>query len=249
MSGSSSPIESASPMQYRENSYTVPLVKNNKLAGLLLRYDPRVTSARRDPRADHRSFSQGCRRASTIAGFPSAGFSFFPTRDPQLRSLRRTNGQTGRRLCDQRRTGFAGDERRVCRSATSSRRSTTTRSIENGNYVDPLYGKIEFTNLITAHAFAGDTVPFQIQRGGQTDAAATSRSNIGHPSDYVIPPYNLDRSARLLRSRRSHFSGVLTSISQRMGRKLAEGCAAAFRLYGSLPDRSCSRKGIGGSSS
>ena len=28
-------------MQYRENSYTVPLVKNNKLAGLLLRYDPR----------------------------------------------------------------------------------------------------------------------------------------------------------------------------------------------------------------
>src|SRR4051794_12337748 len=29
------------PMQYRENSYTVPLVKNNKLAGLLLRFDPR----------------------------------------------------------------------------------------------------------------------------------------------------------------------------------------------------------------
>src|SRR6188472_4829893 len=30
------------PMQYRENSYTVPLVKNNKLAGLLLRYDSRA---------------------------------------------------------------------------------------------------------------------------------------------------------------------------------------------------------------
>src|SRR4030088_2081220 len=29
------------PMQYRENSYTIPLVKNNKLAGLLLRFDPR----------------------------------------------------------------------------------------------------------------------------------------------------------------------------------------------------------------
>ena len=23
---------------------------------------------------------------------------------------------------------------------------------QNGNYVDPLYGKIEFTNLITAHS-------------------------------------------------------------------------------------------------
>src|SRR5437763_8370345 len=29
-------------LQYRDNSYTVPLVKNNKLAGLLLRYDPRA---------------------------------------------------------------------------------------------------------------------------------------------------------------------------------------------------------------
>src|SRR6202163_1841749 len=29
------------PMQYRENSFTVPLVKNSKLAGLLLRYDSR----------------------------------------------------------------------------------------------------------------------------------------------------------------------------------------------------------------
>ncbi len=29
-------------MQYRDNSYTVPLVKNNKLAGLLLRFDPRT---------------------------------------------------------------------------------------------------------------------------------------------------------------------------------------------------------------
>jgi len=28
-------------LQFRDNSYTVPLVKNNKLAGLLLRYDPR----------------------------------------------------------------------------------------------------------------------------------------------------------------------------------------------------------------
>ena len=38
----SSPIDISIPMQYRDNSYTVPLVKNNKLAGLLLRYDPRT---------------------------------------------------------------------------------------------------------------------------------------------------------------------------------------------------------------
>ena len=64
---------------------------------------------------------------------------------------------------------------------------------QNGNYVDPLYGKIEFTNLLTAHVFAGDTVPFQIQREGkpmQLQVALQHRS----AQDYVIPPYNLDQA-------------------------------------------------------
>src|ERR1051326_5806678 len=80
------------PMQYRENSYTIPLVKNNKLAGLLLRYDPRsqlidaipapiITHFLKDAEGDH------------YRGFPSVGFSFFPTRDPQLRKFA---GETGK---------------------------------------------------------------------------------------------------------------------------------------------------------
>src|ERR1700738_95659 len=79
-------------MQYRENSYTVPLVKNNKLAGLLLRYDARsqlldvipapiITHFLKDADGEH------------YRGFPTAGFSFFPTRDPQLRAYA---GQTGK---------------------------------------------------------------------------------------------------------------------------------------------------------
>ena len=64
---------------------------------------------------------------------------------------------------------------------------------QNGNYVDPLYGKIEFTNLITARAFAGDTMPMQVQRDGkamQLNLALDHRA----ADDYVIPPYNIDRA-------------------------------------------------------
>src|SRR5438874_9783544 len=79
-------------MQYRENSYTVPLVKNNKLAGLLLRYDSRgqlldaipapiITHFLKDAQSQH------------YQGFPSAGFSFFPTRDPQLRKYASQTGK------------------------------------------------------------------------------------------------------------------------------------------------------------
>jgi hypothetical protein len=64
---------------------------------------------------------------------------------------------------------------------------------QNGNYVDPLYGKIEFTNLITAKAFAGDSLPVHFQRAGklmQLDLLLTHRN----ANDYVIPPYVLDRA-------------------------------------------------------
>src|SRR5438105_8962131 len=79
-------------MQYRENGYTVPLVKNNKLAGLLLRYDPRsqVLDAIPAPIITHFLKEANTQR---YRGFPSGGFSFFPTRDPQLRNYA---GQTGK---------------------------------------------------------------------------------------------------------------------------------------------------------
>src|SRR5216684_4146298 len=79
-------------MQYRENSYTIPLVKNNKLAGLLLRYDSRaqLVDAIPAPIITHFLKDAGTEK---YGGFPSAGFSFFPTRDPQLRTFA---GQTGK---------------------------------------------------------------------------------------------------------------------------------------------------------
>jgi hypothetical protein len=79
-------------MQYRDNSYTVPLVKNNKLAGLLLRFDSRTQVLDAIPAPLIAHFLKDAEK-QPYPGFPSAGFSFFPTRDPQLRSFA---GQTGK---------------------------------------------------------------------------------------------------------------------------------------------------------
>ncbi len=79
-------------MQYRDNSYTVPLVKNNKLAGLLLRFDPRTQVLDAIPAPIIAHFLKDA-ETQKYRGFPSAGFGFFPTRDPQLRSFA---GQTGK---------------------------------------------------------------------------------------------------------------------------------------------------------
>jgi S1-C subfamily serine protease len=177
-------------MQYRENSYTVPLVKNNKLAGLLLRYDPRsqVLDAIPAPIITH-----FLKEAETqhYRGFPSGGFSFFPTRDPQLRIYA---GQTGKPAG----VFITSVEPNSPAMKSGLQVGDILTGIgnneidQNGNYVDPLYGKIEFTNLLSVRAFAGDSMPFQIQRQGKPMQLNVTLDH--RPArDYVIPPYNLDQ--------------------------------------------------------
>src|SRR5882762_6512325 len=80
------------PMQYRDNSYTVPLVRNNKLAALLLRFDPRAQTLDAIPAPIIAHFLKDA-DSQHYSGFPSLGISFFPTRDPQLRGYA---GETGK---------------------------------------------------------------------------------------------------------------------------------------------------------
>jgi S1-C subfamily serine protease len=177
-------------MQYRENSYTVPLVKNNKLAGLLLRYDPRsqVLDAIPAPIITHFLKEAGTQH---YRGFPSGGFSFFPTRDPQLRKYA---GQTGKPggvyiTAVEPNSPAMKSGLQVGDILTGIGNSEID---QNGNYVDPLYGKLEFTNLLSVRAFAGDSVPFHIQRQGKPMQLSVT---LDHRSaqDYVVPPYNLDQ--------------------------------------------------------
>src|SRR5881227_794351 len=154
------------PMQYRENSYTVPLVKNNKLAGLLLRYDPRSQLIDAIPAPIITHFLKEA-ESQNYRGFPSAGFSFFPTRDPELREFAGETGKGGGVYVTkvEPRTPAMKAGLQVGDIVTGVGNNEID---QNGNYVDPLYGKIEFTNLITARGFCGDTIPLHVQRRGES---------------------------------------------------------------------------------
>jgi hypothetical protein len=124
-------------------------------------------------------------------GFPSAGFGFFPTRDPQLRTFAAQTGKPGG-------VYVTGVEPNMPAAKAGLQVGDIVVEIgnneidQNGNYVDPLYGKIEFTNLITARSFAGDTLNVQIQRAGKPMQLALALEHRA-AKDYVIPPYNVDR--------------------------------------------------------
>ncbi len=178
------------PMQYRENSYTVPLVKKDKLAALLLRFDPRTQVLDAIPAPIIAHFLKDA-DTQNYRGFPTAGVSFFPTRDPDLRKFA---GQTGNPAgvyitAVQPNLPAAKAGLKVGDIVTAIGKNELD---QNGNYVDPLYGKIEFPNLITAHAFVGDTIQFHVQRDGKPlDLNVTLEHRAA--KDYVVPPYNIDR--------------------------------------------------------
>jgi hypothetical protein len=180
------------PLQYRENSFTVPLVKNNKLAGLLLRYDSRSQLVDAIPAPVITHFLREAETQS-YRGFPSAGFSFFPTRDPALREFAGEKAKRGVYITNvEAGTPAVKAGLKVGDVVTAVGNHDID---ENGNYVDPLYGKIEFTNLLTAHAYAGDVVPFHIDRDGkpmQLNLTLEHRD----AKDYVSPPYSLDQPPR-----------------------------------------------------
>jgi S1-C subfamily serine protease len=178
-------------LQYRDNSYTVPLVKNNKLAALLLRFDQRTQVIDAIPAPIIAHFLKDAEK-QPYQGFPAAGFGFFPTRDPQLRKFAQQTGKPAGVYVTS-----------VDPNSPAAKAGLQVGDIvvgignneidQNGNYVDPLYGKIEFTNLITAKAFAGDSLALHIQRAGkpmQLDLKLEHRN----ANDYVIPPYSLDRA-------------------------------------------------------
>jgi S1-C subfamily serine protease len=177
-------------MQYRENSYTIPLVKNNKLAGLLLRYDSRAQLVDAIPAPIITHFLKDA-ETEKYGGFPSAGFSFFPTRDPQLRTFAGQTGKPGGVYVTSVEPNMPAVKAglQVGDIVTEIGHNVID---QNGNYIDPLYGKIELTNLLTAHAFAGDNVPFQIQRDGkplQFNVTLEHRA----AKNYVVSPYSLDQ--------------------------------------------------------
>src|SRR3984893_6778639 len=177
-------------MQYRASSYTVPLVKNNKLAGLLLRYDPRTQVLDAIPAPIISHFLKEA-QSEHYLGFPSINFSFFPTRDPQLRAFA---GQT-EKAAGVYVTSVEPNSSAAKAGLQTGDIITAIRDNEidqNGNYVDPLYGKLEFTNLLTGHAYGADSVPIQIQRGGQP-MQLNIRLEHKPAKSYVVPPYNFDQ--------------------------------------------------------
>lgn len=180
------------PLQFRDGSFTLPVVKDEKLVGLIARYDPQSNNADIVPTPVIEHFLKDVEKGP-YEGFPRAGVSFAITRDPQLRRYAGLDGKVsgGVYVTELLENGPA--ERAGVRKGDVIIRIGEFAVDQDGNYSDPIYGKISLSHLLSTRHFEGDKAPFTIVREGQTITLEVEMRR-RRPEEYVVEPYVIDRA-------------------------------------------------------
>ena len=180
-------------LQYRFNNLTLPVVKDGKLTGLLMRYNSKEQTVDiiAAPVIEHfiKDASNGEYR-----GFPLAGFRIVPAEDPQLRRYIGINTSSGGVYVQGVTTGSAA-ERGGLREGDIILEIAGFSIDSRGNYEHPLYGKISIAHLIRCNFHVGEIVPFKIFRAGKIltlNIVPDHRSS----GSYLVPPYLIDIAPR-----------------------------------------------------
>jgi S1-C subfamily serine protease len=181
------------PLQFRENSFTLPIVKGNKLAAYLMRYDSRsqTIDAIASPVINHFLVES---QHHPYRGFPRAGLDFSSTRDPQLRRYLKLQDSDGGVYVNQVEEDGPASKGGVLEGDVLVK--IGDKQVDpDGNYLNPLYGKVSITYLTTTEAYAGQSVTMTVIRNGerkQLNIALFRKA----PEDYVIEPYTIGKQPR-----------------------------------------------------
>jgi hypothetical protein len=180
-------------LQARDSSYTMPIAKDGKLLGLLSRFDSTSSNVDVIPTPIIEHFLRDVAQAP-YEGFPRAGISFSNTRDPQFRRYLGLNEQKGGvYLTEVYSDGPAA--KAGLRKGDVLLRVDDQPVDQDGNYVDPVYGKIPVGHLLSGRHFVDDKLKFSIWREGTVkDFTVTMTRRL--PQEYVVDPYIIDRAPK-----------------------------------------------------
>lgn len=180
-----------STLQYRFNNLTLPVVKADRLAGLVLRSSSKdqaidVIAA---PVIHHflRDAEQG-----DYQGFPVAGFHYGPTLDPQLRGYIGLPEDVTGIYIQKVIKGSPADKAGLQAGDVITRIGDHAVS-NTGQFEHPLYGKTSLVHLIRTMYYAGDSVPVQVFRKGRKLVLHVVLDH-RRPDQYLVPPYIVDQA-------------------------------------------------------
>lgn len=180
----------SSSLQYRFNNVTLPVVREGALAGLVLRQNPTGQTIEVISTPVIRHFLTDA-QDGIYAGFPTAGFHYGATTDPQLRRYAGLpDGAYGIYVQKVIKGGPA--DKSGLRAGDVILQMGDHPITKEGQFQDPLYGRTSLAHLIRTHYHVGDTLKLEVHRQGSrlpVDVVLDHR----RPEQYLVPPYLFDR--------------------------------------------------------
>jgi S1-C subfamily serine protease len=175
------------------NSFTLPVIKDGKLAGLLLTYDSKnqVTTILPAPIIEHflKDFADG-----QYEGFPGLGMEFQVTLDEQLRDYLSLKPDSPGVLITSVSKGASAEKAGLKKGDILLAINGNTID-SRGDYKDPQYGPLSASNLVRGRAYVGEKFDIKVLRSGQEETL-TGTLIRKSPDDYLVMPYRFDKGPR-----------------------------------------------------
>ena len=177
------------------NSFTLPVIKNGKLVGLLLRYDSKnqTTSVLPGPIIEH--FLKDV-ADNNYQGFPSLGVEYQQTLDTQFREyLGMSNEMHGVYISAVTKGGSA--ESIGVKEGDIVMEMNGQKVNERGDYKDPQFGTLNMSHIVRGKCFVGDELKVKVLRDGK-EQILTGKLTRKNPKDFLVWPYLFDRGGNYL---------------------------------------------------
>ncbi len=186
-------FEATGTVQYRSGSFTLPVIHDGKLLGMLLTYSAKDQNSEILPFPVIRHVLDDA-AAEPYEGFPNFGVKFAPTLDAQLRGYKKLNGHEGGVLVTSVNPATSAGAAGV--KAGDVLLEVAGHPIDaRGNYQDKDWGLLAMGHLVKGNSKIGDVLPIKILRDGQLmDLSVTLKRKAA--SEYLVDPYMFDRGPR-----------------------------------------------------
>lgn len=180
-------------LQARVNSFTLPVVKNGKLAGMLLSYSSKEQTAGVLPSPVIKAFLADLDDGD-YKGFPNLGIGFAQTLDETFREFTGIQDEEGGIFVRELAKGGSADKAGIKEGDVIL--SMAGQPIDSrGNYTHPNYGKLSFSHLVRGGAKVGDTIKLDIIRDKEPMTVEVELTR-KPATDYLIDPYMFDRGPK-----------------------------------------------------
>lgn len=182
-------------VQYRSGTFTLPVIHEGKLAGMLIRYNSRDQVSDILPAPVIDTFLKDA-AAAPYEGLPNFGVRVAPTLDPQLRSYLKLNDQEGGILITSTTPGFSAEAGGV-KEGDVILELNGYKLDARGYYQDPNYGLLGLGHLVRGACKVGDLMKVKLRRDGQPMELEVKMLRT-EAQDYLVDPYVFDRQPRYL---------------------------------------------------